>query len=255
MKKTLISILVLTVLLLSACAVGPFTETMYVEEEPTAEPMPAAAPEFAVDDYYTPEEMEHALQFVEHYDGFAGFQIFLPEDWHYEIVELSEENTEFGLDFWPGGSGTGRLRLRCYDGSFGVCGTGLAESEGELPGTGKLRAGYYDGAEYPSFFGFYDSPGGWVLMNDMGGTWLAHEAELEKILSSLVLDPGVIRVSKAEELAREECDVYHNYLRTTFDHESGNILVEFVRTGTGGGTQASLSLEKAGEEYIVIKDE
>lgn len=254
MKKT-IAIMTVCAMLLSACAVGPFTETMYVDEEPMAAPQPVSVPEFAVDDYYTPEEMEHALQFVEHYDGFAGFQIFLPGDWHYEIVEPSEENPEFGLDFWPGGSGTGRLRLRCYDGAFGVCGTGLVESEGELPGTGRLRAGYYDEAEYPSFISFYDSPGGWVLMNDTGGTWIAHEAELEKILSSLVLDPGVMRVSKAEELAREECDEYHNYLRTTFDHESGNILVEFVRTGTGGGTQASVNFEKNGEDYIVIADE
>jgi len=253
MKKS-IALMILFALLLSACAAGPFTETMY-SEEPTAEPQPASAPEFTADDYYSDEEMEHALQFVEYYDGYAGFQIFLPEDWYYEIVEPGEENTEFGLDFWPDGSGDGRLRLRCYDGTFGVCGTGLVESEGDLPGTGKLRVGYFDGREYPSFVGFYDSPGGWVLTNDMGNGWFAHEGELEKILSSIVLDPGVMRVSKAEELAKEECDVYHNYLRSTFDHESGNILVEFVRAGSGGGTQASVSFEKNGEEYTVIKDE
>ncbi len=247
MKKCLLVMLIFA-LLLSACSVGPYTETMYTEEEPTAEPLPVSGPEFAVDDYYSAEEMEHSLQFVEYYDGYAGFQIFLPEDWHYEIVELSEENTEFGLDFWPGGSGDGRLRLRCYGGAFGVCGTGLVESKGELPGTGKLRAGYYDGAEYPTFVSFYDSPGGWVLTNDMGGTWIAHEAELEKILSSLVLDPGVIRMSKAEEIADDFVAgrYRYDYFRTSFTHETGEIALVTCRMGTGGGEIEDICIDKDG---------
>ena len=228
-KKTAIALL-LSAFILSACGnFGPLTETMYKEEVPAP-----AAPEFAVEEYFAPEEMEHELQFVECYDGYAGFQIFLPGDWYYEIVEPSEENAEFGLDFWPSGSGDGRVRLRCYDGMFGVCGTGLAEAEGELPGTGKLRAGYYDGREYPSFIGFHDSPGGWALTNDMGSTWIAHEAELEKILGSLVLDPGVIRMSFAEEIAADMADEKYDYFRTEFDRESGEISLTPYRMGAGG---------------------
>ena len=252
MKKLMAFIIVFT-LLLSACSVGPFTVTMYVEEEPVAAATPTPAPEFGMDESFTAEEMEHELQFVEHYDGYAGFQLFLPEDWYYEIIETDAETGEFGLNFWPSGSGGGKLSLRCYGGMFGVCGTGLAESEGELPGTGKLRVGYYDGREYPSFIGFYDAPAGWALTNDMGESWLAHEVEIEKILASLVLDPGVMRVSVAEEMALENCNVYHEYLQTDFDRENGNIKVKFVRMG--GSVQAGVSFEKSGEEYIVIKDE
>ena len=247
MKKSIVALIIAS-LLLSACASGPFTETMYVEE-----PTPTPAPEFAVEKYYTAEEMEHQLQFAEYYDGFAGFQIFMPENWHYEIIESDPESGEFGLDFRPSGSGGGKLSLRCYGGMFGVCGTGLVEAEGELPGTGKLRVGYYDGRDYPSFIGFYDSPGGWALTNDMGEAWKAHEGEIEKILSSLVLDPGCMRVSTAEKLALENSDVYHDYLQTDFDRESGNLRVKFVRMG--GQVQQTVAFEKSGEDYIVIKDE
>ncbi len=254
MKKTLVLIIFSLSALLCSCGVGPFTETMYVEE-PTAEPTPSPAPEFAMDEYYSAEEMNNELQFVEYSHGYAGFQIFLPQDWYFEVLEWDEESRVFGLDFWPSGSGNGSLRLRCSAEPFGVCGTGLVEVEGELPGTGKLRVGYYDGREYPSFIVFYDSPATWVLTNDMGNTWNANSDEIKKILGSLVLDPGAMRVSEAEKLALENCDVSHDYLRTEFEHESGNIIVEFVRMGSGGGTQAAVSFEKYGDDYIVIKDE
>lgn len=249
MKKFCILLAVMFALVLSACGVvGPFTETMY-----EAAPTPDDAPEFGVEEYFTTEEMEQELQFAEYYHGCAGFELFLPSDWHYEVAEYDPETEEFGIDFWPSGSGDRRLRLRCYGGAFGVCGTGLVETEGELPGTGKLRIGYYDGRDYPSFISFYDSPGGWVLTNDLGSGWTAHEEEIEKILGSLVLDPGAMRVSVAEELAIEHCRWDYDYLRTEFDIYSGDIRVGFVKYG--GELQASVCLEKSGDEYIVIADE
>ncbi len=243
MKKTaIIILLLLAAVLLTACGgVGLFTESMYV-----AEPTPSPAPKFGVQEYYTPEEMEHELQYVEYYHGYGGFEIFLPADWYYEVVEWSEESPEFGLDFWPSGSGDGRLRLRYYDGMFGVCGTGLVEAEGELPGTGKLRVGYYDGMDYPNFIGFYDSPGGWALVNDMGSVWNSHTAEIERILGSLALDPGVIRVSEAETIAQEAIDRSYDYLRTEFDIESGEISVKPFLMGSGGGAIGEVVLDKEG---------
>ena len=249
MKKAAAVTALIIALMLSACGVvGPFTETMY-EEEPT----PAAAPEFAVEEYFTAAEMEHELQFVEYSQGHCGFQLFLPEGWNYGIVEYNAHVGELGVDIWPDGSGDGRLSLRHYSSPFGVCGTGLVETEGELPGTGKLRIGYYDGRDYPSFISFYDSPGGWVLTNDLGSGWTAHGEEIEKILGSLVLDPGAMRVSAAEELAMEQCLWDYDYLRTEFDIHSGDIRVGFVKYG--GELQASVCLEKIGDEYIVIADE
>lgn len=248
MKKRAVLVIIFA-LLLSACAVGPFTETMYVQEDE-----PATAPEFEAREYYSPEEMEHTLQFVEYGYGHAGFQLFLPRDWNYSIVEYNADAGEFGIDFWPDGSGERKLRLRYYSSAFGVCGTDLVEREGELPGTGKLRVGYYDGQDYPSFISFYDSPGGYALMNELGSGWNAHWEEIEKILSSLVLDPGVMRVSVAEEIAQDSC-VWedYDYLRTDFDILSGSFTVEFVKMG--GEKQATVILEKYNNEYIVIADE
>lgn len=195
---------------------------------------PTSAPEFGVQEYYTAEETEHELQFVEYKDeylGLLGFRLFLPADWHYGIVDSPEGVGEMGIDFWPPGSGGDVLSLRYYPEPFGVCGTGLVETEGELPGTGKLRVGYYDGQDYPSFISFYDSPGGWVLLNDMGEGWNAHWPEIEKILGSLVLDPGVVRMSYVDEVAVQYEDIDYDYLRKSFDIHTGEITVDFCRMG------------------------
>lgn len=234
MKKAIIALAFFLIL----CACGrPETE---IETEPVSSPdletvpVPTAAPDFGVQEYFTAEEMEYELQFVEYKDeylGLLGFQMFLPADWHYGIVECIPETGERGIDFWPPGSGGEVLRLRYYPEPFGVCGTGLVEAEGELPGTGKLRAGYYDGRDYPSFISFYDSPGGWVLLNDMGEGWNAHWPEIEKILSSLVLDAGVVRMSLVDEIAAQYEGISYDYLRKSFDIHTGEITVDFCRMG------------------------
>lgn len=238
MKKNFTAFLLVFALLLSACgAVGPFTD-----EPCTAEEEPAPSPTRGLIEQSFGEN--ESTQSLECSYGFAGVALSLPEDWNYEIVEWSEEAPEFGIDFWPSGSGEGRLRLRCYCGTFGVCGTGLTEAEDELPGTGKLRIGYYDGQAQPSFISFYDSPGGWVLLNELGSGWSAHETEIEKILSSLVLDGDIIRVSRAEEIALSSLALDYDYLRTDFNMESGELTVSFAKYG--GKSNGELRLDGQG---------
>ncbi len=220
MKKIVYSIIIFA-LFISGCS-QPAAES---------EPTPTPAPEFGVQEYFTPEEMEYELQFVEYRDGLLSFQMFLPDDWHYGILECIPAVGERGIDFWPPGSGGEVLSLRYYPEPFGVCGTGLTETEGELPGTGKLRVGYYDGRGYPSFISFYDSPGAWVLLNNIGEGWNAHWTEIEKILGSLVLDGGLIRMSAAEEIALEWSDTEYDYIRKSFDIHNGEITVEFCAIG------------------------
>lgn len=218
MKKTLM--VMLLALMLTACGVKS-------PEKPVAEPTPSPAPEFAVENGFTAEENEQELQFVEYEDEYLGllsFSMYLPADWHYGIVECVPETGERGIDFWPPGSGGEVLRLRYYPEPFGVCGTGLVETEGELPGTGKLRVGCYDGRDYPSFISFYDSPGQWVLLNNMEEGWNAHWSDIEKILGSLVLDPGVVRMSLVDEIAAQYEGIAHDYLRKSFDiHNEGRL--------------------------------
>ena len=247
MKKTVLALAI--AFILCGCGSGepvPEAEPASAPEVET-EATPTPAPGFGVEEYFTAEETEHELQFVEFEDeylGLLGFQIFLPEDWHYGIVESPEGVGEMGVDIWPSGSGGEVLSLRYYPEPFGVCGTGLAEAEGELPGTGKLRAGYYDGHDYPSFISFYDSPGQWVLLNNMGEGWNAHWSDIEKILGSLVLDPGVVRMSLVDEIAAQYDGIAHDYLRKSFDIHSGEFTVDFCRMG--GETVDSIVISSQG---------
>lgn len=237
MKKLIIILIAAFALALSACGVqGPFTETLY-----EAAPTPADAPELLIDQSFGEGD---SFERVEYACGYASIALSLPEGWHSETVEYSEETGEFGIDFWPEGSGGKKLRLHYYGGMFGVCGTGLTEAEAELPGTGKLRIGYYDGSETPSFISFYDAPGGYALTNELGSGWSAHEDEIEKILSSIVLDEGVIRVSEAENIASAALDANYDYLRTDFDMESGIFTVKFVEMG--GTSNGEVSMDKEG---------
>lgn len=234
MKKLIIVLAFM--LILSGCGRTEAIINTESATEPEIEtvPTPTAAPDFGVQEYFTAEEMEHELQFVEYRDeylGLLGFQMYLPSDWYYGIVECIPELGERGIDFWPNGSGGEVLSLRYYPEPFGVCGTGLVEAEGELPGTGKLRVGYYDGRDYPAFISFYDSPGGWVLLNNMGEGWNAHWPDIERILSSLVLDPGVVRMSYVDEIAAQYEELSYDYLRKSFDIHTGEFTVDFCRMG------------------------
>jgi len=234
MKKMII-VLALT-LILCGCGRGETEIETVPNPAPEVEtlPTPTPAPDLGVQEYFTAEEMNYQLQFVEYKDeylGLLGFQMFLPDDWHYGIVEYIPDVGERGIDFWPTGSGGEVLSLRYYPEPFGVCGTGLVEAEGDLPGTGKLRVGYYDGRDYPSFLSFYDSPGAWVLNNGLGEGWNAHWTEIEKILGSLVLDPGVIRMAVADEIAHQWEDIDYDYLRKSFDIHTGEITVDFCQMG------------------------
>ena len=107
MKKA--AFIMVFILMLSACAhtepesepmpVRPVTEGVSEEtpgpvEEALPVPTPTPAPGFTVENFFTEEEMEQELQFVEYKDeylGLLGFRMFLPADWHFGIVECIPE--------------------------------------------------------------------------------------------------------------------------------------------------------------------
>lgn len=202
------------------------------------------APELALEHSFAEEELP-GLKKLEYSGGYTGVSLHLPEGWEGEVVEFAGENQSYGgIEFWHSAYPEQRLKLHQYGGMFGVCGTGLRETEGELPGTGKYRVGFYDGREVPDFISFYDSPGGYALINGADAVWTEHGAELEKILTSIIMDQGIIRRSLAESIAKESVDVSYDYIRAEFDAENGIWTLSF--TQSGGEAAAVVRLDAIG---------
>ena len=65
----------------------------------------------------------------------------------------------------------------------------------------------------------------------MGEGWIAHWPEIEKILSSLVLDYSVVRMSYVDAVAALYEEPGYDYLRKRFDIHTGEITVDFCRMG------------------------
>ena len=95
--------------------------------------------------------------------------ISIPEDWEYEIKEYSEENSSFGIHFWPEGETEGELSFLYYD-AWGVCGTGLESETIEIGGY-EASQGNYNGGIW-EFICFQKDSGWCVIKNDTARTWL-----------------------------------------------------------------------------------
>ncbi len=250
MKKYLIIFAAILALCLAACG--------------TEQPDPdAAMPEYTVSPAVTAPVSPEAPDFeplyfaegeiaetVEHSYGSASIRLSLPEGWYYEKHEWNDELQSYGIDFWPAGAGDARLRLEYYNGQFAVCGTGLAETEGSLPGIGALRMGYFDGSEYWTFVSFYDSPGDYALMAE-GNILATHGEEAAKILSSIVLDEGQLRRSEVAAITEPVYDGSYDYMRVSFAPESARWTVDFVRMGKGEALH-TVVLDETGEDITEI---
>lgn len=101
--------------------------------------------------------------------GEHTLSISIPEGWEYEIKEYSDENSSFGIYFWPEGETEGKLSFLYYD-AWGVCGTGLISETIQINGY-EASQGNYNGGIW-EFICFQKDPGWCVIKNDTARAWL-----------------------------------------------------------------------------------
>ena len=106
--------------------------------------------------------------------GERTLSINIPEGWEYEIKEYSDENSGFGIHFWPEGETEGKLSFLYYD-AWGVCGTGLKSETIEIGGYEASKGNYNDGIW--EFICFQKEPGWCVILNDAAYAWLERRME------------------------------------------------------------------------------
>ena len=111
-------------------------------------------------------------------DGFAvsagpeGARVSVPyvDGWEYCVVEPAEDGGSFGVCWRPMGA-DGWVSL-CRVDSFGVCGTGLKESDFVLNNGTAGRMGVYDGGDVWTFISFSAARGGFVAQtHGVDGWW------------------------------------------------------------------------------------
>lgn len=166
-QSFLLALLTLT-LLLSAC--GTASPAPAATPEAPAAPSAAPASDAPGDPPATTPPEEAAPLPAQVTAGRVS--LALPEGWVYE--ERAEDTQGWTLAFGPA-EDTRRVLLRDYSGGFGVCGTGLTETELLLQSGGTARVGFYDGGGCWCFVSFGN---GWAALNDQFPEWSGQALEV-----------------------------------------------------------------------------
>ena len=170
MKKV---ICLLFIVLLAGCGAKPETELKLPEEEVCGAPL-----------YEGPEEEPTETVQVEFVCDGGKIVAQLPENWQWEVDEITEDAFAMGISFRPETETDGWLRLRYWPGKFGVCGTGLEEQEVTFANGQTGRLGFYDGSEKWSFVSFYPDYPHYALDVDFASWVMKYEKEVFEILST-----------------------------------------------------------------------
>ncbi|MBQ8804611.1 MAG: hypothetical protein IJZ53_13365 [Tyzzerella sp.] len=101
----------------------------------------------------------------------------IPEGWKYSITEYSESAYAVGISFWPEGYSEGKLSLQYFLSGFGVCGTGLTESDITL-GNMKAKRGIYDGDALWSFISFIPTARDYAVINEGAEEWWQEHGDM-----------------------------------------------------------------------------
>ena len=174
MKKIIWCLLLM--LLLTACGTETETEAPPQEAEVCGVPV-----------YEGPEEEPDETVQVEFACDGGMIVVQLPTDWQWEMDEITEDSWGMGISFRPGTESEGWLRLRYYPGKFGVCGTGLEESEVTFANGLSGQMGFYDGSEKWSFISFYPDLPHYALDVDFADWVMEYEQQIFEILGTAQL--------------------------------------------------------------------
>lgn len=121
----------------------------------------------------------------------ATLSIQIPEGWVCEsLSEGSPDLTiaKYALHIYPEGSTEGFIEIG-YVESFGVCGTGLEETETTLAGD-IARVGVYDQQDYWSFIAFDGKNSGLVALNNSVENFSENKEQIWDILDTIMFDTG-----------------------------------------------------------------
>lgn len=150
----------------------------------------------------TGKEVDNAEKAVEAFGSWerGSISLRLPEGWSYELEQDDDAEIgewEFGMRFYPDQAKNGSIFVGCNN-FFGVCGTGLEESDTEVNGM-PARMGVYDNQTYWTFLVLTDGKGEddlyndhYVILyepgNDAEDWWADHGETVENILDTLVIE-------------------------------------------------------------------
>ncbi|MBP3587429.1 MAG: membrane lipoprotein lipid attachment site-containing protein [Clostridia bacterium] len=174
MKRMICFLLI--IVLLTACGTEKKAEIEPPEEEVCGAPL-----------YEGPEESPDETVQVEFVCDGGRIVAQLPVDWQWEVDEITESAFAMGISFRPGTETEGWLRLRYWPGKFGVCGTGLEETEVTFANGLRGRMGFYDGSEKWSFISFYPDLPHYALDADFAGWVVEYEQQVFDILDTVKL--------------------------------------------------------------------
>lgn len=181
---------------------------------------------------------------VQYEYGFANMGLTLDADWDYEILPYSEDESSFGIAFWPVGQ-EGRIKVLFYpEGDFGVCGTGLYTETVRWSMGLEARLNRYDTQKYWSFISFEELPGTYIIQTENVSQWT--QVQMDKAMEYLkagTLADGILWKSAAREYAKRDCGGEGYVWRSYFDYCTGQWSVGL----RNGDSQYSLVYSAKGE--------
>lgn len=163
--------------------------------------------------------------------GYANMDIYLPEDWCFEVKDPTEDSTSFGIHFWPEDDPKFEARLLFYPDLFAICGTGVTYEELQFQNGQKATLCWerMQSGDFWAVIFFSDLPGSYALQLDTTyQLWETYKDELLGIIGTSVLADDIISMTDALNIAVSEHihDVDPASLTATFDYTDGTWGIE-----------------------------
>lgn len=168
---------------------------------------------------------------------YANIRLDLPQGWIYENVEPELETSARGIRFWPTEFPDVQIELCWHPTGFGVCGTGLTETELELDNGGTAALGFYDGSDCMSFCAYGMN---YAAVNvSTVDKWEEYGDTILGILKSVELNRGVISEEDALAKLQAEGRIQHGWkhYRSEFDGCEGVWTFRFYEDDSNDAVQ------------------
>lgn len=193
-------------------------------------------------------ERTRNIETVEYSYQYANMKLELPVEWEYKIMTgegdadnstTNEYANNFGIRFWPKAQPSMTIDFRYHANGIGLCGTGVTfEDISFKNGLTATKCTEGTNNSYWFFLIYRDVPGDYAVeCYTSKDLWSQYESTIMSILESVEIGKNILSETEAIEIAKVECTVSYDTVRTHFDYTNGVWQIHFSTNDLSGADQ------------------